>query len=176
MIDHRQCTCPCRRCQDVATSAGWSAVITAEPPLGAHLVTPRRGYSHHGIYVGDGKVVHYAGLSGSLGGGSVAELSIVDFAAGREVWVKPVCYAKYGGLDAIRRARSRIGERRYRLLTNNCEHFCSWCLFGQSRSEQVRQCFVHPSRAIHTALILIRERLEARLKVSLRFGRNACID
>jgi hypothetical protein len=26
------------------------------------------------------------------------------------------------------RARSRLGESRYRLLTNNCEHFCSWAL------------------------------------------------
>ncbi|WP_316867889.1 styrene monooxygenase/indole monooxygenase family protein [Ralstonia mannitolilytica] len=29
--------------------------------LGAHLITPRLGYWHHGIYVGNGKVVHYAG-------------------------------------------------------------------------------------------------------------------
>ena len=29
-----------------------------EPPLGAHLVTPRHGYAHHGIYVGDGRFLH----------------------------------------------------------------------------------------------------------------------
>ena len=33
-----------------------------EPQPGSHLISPRRGYTHHGIYVGDGKVVHYAGL------------------------------------------------------------------------------------------------------------------
>ncbi|MBP4061169.1 lecithin retinol acyltransferase family protein [Aeromonas sp. Prich7-2] len=32
-------------------------------PIGAHLVTPRTGYDHHGIYVGNGKVVHYAGFA-----------------------------------------------------------------------------------------------------------------
>lgn len=31
-----------------------------EPPVGAHLVTPRRGYTHHGNYAGDGSVLHYA--------------------------------------------------------------------------------------------------------------------
>ncbi|MBV9702983.1 MAG: lecithin retinol acyltransferase family protein, partial [Methylobacteriaceae bacterium] len=29
-----------------------------EPPLGAHLITPRFTYQHHGIYVGGGLVVH----------------------------------------------------------------------------------------------------------------------
>lgn len=27
-------------------------------PLGAHLTTPRRGYVHHGIYAGSGRVIH----------------------------------------------------------------------------------------------------------------------
>jgi Lecithin retinol acyltransferase len=26
--------------------------------------------------------------------------------------------------EVMRRARSRLGEDRYRLLSNNCEHFC----------------------------------------------------
>jgi hypothetical protein len=30
-----------------------------------------------------------------------------------------------------------VGEDRYRLLTNNCEHFCEWCLHGTARSFQV---------------------------------------
>jgi hypothetical protein len=37
----------------------------------------------------------------------------------------------------IQRARSRVGEDCYRLLTNNCEHFCEWCLRGEHRSYQV---------------------------------------
>jgi lecithin:retinol acyltransferase len=43
-----------------------------EPPLGAHLVTPRRAYTHHGIYVGLGRVVQYGGLSRGLGRGACA--------------------------------------------------------------------------------------------------------
>lgn len=124
----------------------------AEPPLGAHLVTPRRGYSHHGIYVGDGKVVHYAGLAVSLRRGPVEEVSIMCFAAGYEVLIAPSADPVYERHEAVRRARSRLGENRYRLLTNNCEHFCAWCLYGESRSEQVLACFIDPRAAFRTAL------------------------
>ncbi|WP_316149584.1 lecithin retinol acyltransferase family protein [Cupriavidus sp. BIC8F] len=125
-----------------------------EPPLGAHLVTPRHGYCHHGIYVGDGKVVHYAGLAGSLRPGPVEEVSITRFAAGYEVSVEPSADPLYGRHAAVRRARARLGEDRYRLLTNNCEHFCTWCLYGESRSEQVLACFIYPRAALRTALCL----------------------
>ncbi|KWR91577.1 lecithin retinol acyltransferase family protein [Cupriavidus sp. IDO] len=125
-----------------------------EPPLGAHLLTPRNGYSHHGIYVGDGKVVHYAGLAGSLRRGPVEEVSITRFAAGYEVLLVPSADPVYARHEAVRRARSRLGENHYRLLTNNCEHFCAWCLYGESRSEQVLACFIDPRAAIRTALCL----------------------
>jgi hypothetical protein len=35
------------------------------------------------------------------------------------------------------RARSRLGEARYRALSNNCEHLCEWCIYGEHRSRQV---------------------------------------
>jgi hypothetical protein len=40
-----------------ALIANWVSVEDREPPLGAHLATPRLGYLHHGIYVGRGYVV-----------------------------------------------------------------------------------------------------------------------
>ena len=43
-----------------------TAARNVDFPLGAHIVTPRRWYTHHGIYVGAGQVVHYAGLSDLL--------------------------------------------------------------------------------------------------------------
>jgi hypothetical protein len=104
---------------------------------GEHLVTPRRGYTHHGIYAGNGKVIHYAGLSRSLRGGPVEEVTLDAFAHGHEVWVKPEPHARFAGPEVVRRAASRLGENRYRLTTNNCEHFCSWCYCNESRSEQI---------------------------------------
>jgi hypothetical protein len=109
----------------------------SEPPLGAHLITRRRGYTHHGIYAGDGAVLHYAGLSRSICRGPVAQVSLAEFANGRPVQVECRSERALEGREIVARARSRLGESRYRLLTNNCEHFSEWSRFGVSRSSQV---------------------------------------
>jgi len=106
---------------------------------GLHLVTRRRGYTHHGIYVGEGRVIHYAGLSSSLRSGPVCESSVEEFAKGNAIWVEHPHDALYSGEEAVRRAYLRVGENRYRLFTNNCEHFCTWCLYGESRSNQIER-------------------------------------
>src|SRR5215831_5580447 len=59
-----------------------------EPPLGAHLVTPRHGYTHHGIYVGGGHVVQYGGLAHVLGRGPVEEVPLSRFAHGHPIWIR----------------------------------------------------------------------------------------
>ncbi|MGO4332399.1 lecithin retinol acyltransferase family protein [Cupriavidus sp. 2TAF22] len=144
----------------------------ADFPLGAHLVTGRRGYAHHGIYVGAGKVVHYAGFSGSLHRGPVKEVTIEDFAAGHAVSVKANPCARYVGLQAVARARSRLGEDNYRLLTNNCEHFCSWCLLGEARSAQVETCLQHPAMAVHALAVLLGTLVRAEWR-GAHFGARA---
>jgi len=109
----------------------------ADLKIGSHLVTGRLGYTHHGLYAGAGKVVHYAGLSRSLRRGPVQEVSLAAFADGHPVWIRQSPAARFAGMEAIRRAYSRLGEDRYRLMSNNCEHFCTWCLYGESRSDQI---------------------------------------
>ncbi len=108
-----------------------------EPPIGAHLTTPRWGYVHHGIYAGGGRVVHYAGLNRFLRRGPVEETSFERFARGRSVAIKDTAAARYAAAERVARARSRVGENRYHLLLNNCEHFASWCISGTGRSLQV---------------------------------------
>ena len=115
-----------------------------EPPLGSHLVTPRRGYLHHGIYVGGCKVVHYSGLAHGLRGGPVEEVPLSRFASRQGVWIRSSAPSDFDVREVIRRARSRVGEDRYRLLTNNCEHFCEWCLHGTPRSLQVEAWLAWP--------------------------------
>lgn len=108
--------------------------------LGAHLVTPRFGYEHHGIYVGNGKVVHYAGLSRALLlRGPVEEVTLEQFADGHAIATKNRPLPRFAPEEIVARARARLGEDRYRLTSNNCEHFCEWCLSGESRSEQVER-------------------------------------
>jgi hypothetical protein len=133
----------------------WLLVRNQEPPLGSHLVTPRRGYLHHGIYVGDRKVVHYSGLAHGLRGGPVEEVSIAHFARGQRVWVRSDAPSDFDVPEVICRARSRMGEDRYRLLTNNCEHFCEWCLRGAARSSQIEAWLARPRFALLAALRLI---------------------
>jgi|HubBroStandDraft_4_1064222.scaffolds.fasta_scaffold157777_2 hypothetical protein len=107
------------------------------PPLGSHLVTPRFVFNHHGIYVGCGRVVHYGSLMRSPPGGPVREVSLECFAQGHPVWIRSHALPRFRRLEVIRRARARIGENSYRLLSHNCEHFCEWCLYGEPRSHQV---------------------------------------
>jgi hypothetical protein len=127
--------------------------VTTAP--GAHLVTPRRGYLHHGIYVGDGKVVHYTGLANGLQRGPVEETSLVGFSRGRPVLFRSHADSSFEPREVIRRARSRIGEDCYCLLTNNCEHFCEWCLHGKPRSYQVEAWLARrPGRVLQMILKL----------------------
>src|SRR5580693_5896578 len=126
-----------------------------DAPIGSHIVTPRWGYLHHGIYVGDGKVVHYAGLCYGIHRGPVEEVTLSRFASGRLVRIVSDGVPNFDPEETVRRARSRLGEDRYRLLTNNCEHFCEWCLRGTPRSLQVEAWFAGPRRALLATLRLI---------------------
>jgi len=142
-----------------ATSVAAPALgsIARDLPLGAHLVTPRLGYAHHGIYIGNNKVVHYAGLSSVLLlRGPVEEVTLAEFADGRAVSIKSRPVPRFSPHEVVARARSRLGEDRYRLTTNNCEHFCEWCLSGESRSEQVERIV----RRVHATVLAASRRLK----------------
>ena len=115
----------------------WTLGEGEEPPLAAHLVTPRRGYIHHGLYVGHGRIIHYPGLIGCFRRRAVEEVSLREFARGRPIAVRTDSNPRFDREDVVLRARSRLGENRYHIIRNNCEHFCEWCLSGISRSRQL---------------------------------------
>lgn len=115
----------------------------AEPAPAAHLVSTRLLYTHHGIYVGGGRVIHYAGLAHGLGRGPVESVSLERFARGHAVQIR--CDARrFDPREIVERAYSRLGERRYRVLTNNCEHFCAWALRDESCSVQIERILAIP--------------------------------
>jgi hypothetical protein len=118
-------------------ASAWTLNDGEEPPLAAHLVTPRRGYIHHGLYVGHGRVIHYPGLIGGFRLRAVEEVALAQFARGRPVAVRADSNRRFEREDVVRRARSRLGENRYHIIRNNCEHFCEWSLSGVSRSRQL---------------------------------------
>src|SRR5258708_14185783 len=73
-----------------------------EPPIGAHMVTPRRGYTHHGIYVGRGRVVQYGGLSRGLRRGPVGQVPLWHFSHGRTIWIRLHAPRGPAGPDSVR--------------------------------------------------------------------------
>ncbi|KAF0653494.1 NC domain-containing protein [Cyanobium sp. Copco_Reservoir_LC18] len=99
-----------------------------------HLQAPRQHglFLHHGIDLGDGTVAHY------LEGREILRSPLQEFSRGEPV--SAVTYPE-GACSPVgvtlRRAMGRIGEQRYNLLFNNCEHFAHWCKTGRHRSAQV---------------------------------------
>jgi hypothetical protein len=110
--------------------------MSDEPALGAHLISPRSAYAHHGIYVGSGSVIHYAGWANNRETGPVEETDLQTFTQGRGLRI-----AQHRNADSpqniLERARSRVGEQAYSVFANNCEHFCNWCVTGDHQSSQI---------------------------------------
>lgn len=109
--------------------------------IGDHLVTERTGYTHHGIYIGNDTVIHYAGFANGISSGKIEKTSLASFSNGQQTYVKRYFNAKYTGEDAVKRAESRLGEDLYNVLLNNCEHFATWCVMGEHRSAQLEDIY-----------------------------------
>lgn len=90
-------------------------------------------YQHHGIDGGDRTVIHYSKANAEA---EITRTSYEAFAWSRAVY--PVRQSLIYSPDVvIERATSRLGERQYDLLQNNCEHFANWCTTGRSESRQL---------------------------------------
>jgi Lecithin retinol acyltransferase len=113
-----------------------SPVRTGSLEPGTELIVDRLAYRHHGIYVGEGLVIHYAGWIRHPRG-LIEIIPLGDFAGRHPVRIGRVPAESPYGENIVRRARSRLGERRYDVLNNNCEHFCNWCQVGERRSTQI---------------------------------------
>lgn len=121
---------------------------------GDHLRVDRGAYDHEGIYVGDGRVVHYSEPWPGAGKGDavIQETSLAEFARGGQVRIDPSTRAGFPRSEMVRRARSRIGESRYDLLKNNCEHFAAWVRTGESSSDQVQAAMVVGGAVLYGAV------------------------
>jgi|SRR6516164_4793838 hypothetical protein len=135
---------------------------------GSRLIVRRRAYFHRGIYVGNGRMTHYAGwFRGTRG--LVEEVNLEEFTEGHPCRVGRMPSDRRVGEDIVRRARSRLGERRYNLFRNNCEHFCNWCQLGECRSEQV-EALTKPALLLVGMLQAIRRELVVGGLLRLRGG------
>lgn len=106
---------------------------------GDHLVSPRFGYDHHGLYLGDNEVIHYSGFSDAFDKGSIEITSLENFEQDKGSRVEDHLCPIFDVDERINRAYSKLGEDSYNLLFNNCEHFVTWCIFGTHSSDQVNK-------------------------------------
>jgi len=116
-----------------------------ELQAGDVIFTDRGLYQHYGIYAGNGKVIHYAARNGDFGiDVGVRETHLEQFAGDGKYSVvqfkgNTTVVKHFSRKETVRRAKSRVGEKSYNLIFNNCEHFAMWCKTGKSRSMQVEK-------------------------------------
>jgi len=145
-------------------------LVTSEPNVGDHLVTPRPGYTHHGLYIGNGKVIHYEGLYKGFDSGPIKVISLSKF---DKVNDKPVGFyiqthehRTRTVEEIVAAAKHRKGEQRYHLIWNNCEHFVHDCIYGDSKSYQVNNVFKLASKNVAKAMGKLNPAAQAALALS----------
>ncbi len=130
-----------------------------------HIEVNRRHglFQHHGIDLGDGTIAHY------LEGQEIIRSSLEEFKAGEQVKIishKDACPRRI----TLQRAISRIGEQRYNLLFNNCEHFANWCKTGRHQSFQIENLFDQATFGITLISSLLPKDLLSGLNIILKEG------
>lgn len=149
--------------------AGWDIRLI---PEGLHIYVHRPLYTHHGIYIGDGKAIHFVGpkagptrackkcgFSRNTGHG-VVETCLECFLDGGFLCrynydvprmilsitshtMCPNCTTterSKSGSEIVETAKEKLKEGfgKYNLLSNNCEHFATFCSTGTAFSQQVK--------------------------------------
>jgi hypothetical protein len=103
---------------------------------GTQRIVSRRGYRHHGTYVGSGRVIHCAGRL-TYPHGLIEEVSLTKFIEDHPCRIGGMPGEEITGKDVARRASSRLGKRCDDLFRNNSGQFCNRCLMREQRSAQV---------------------------------------
>jgi len=91
---------------------------------------------------------HYSGDPDNLSG-RIQYTNLDSFSGGKTLFFR-VYFDRFNVAETITRAQSRLGENEYDLATNNCEHFCSWCITGNRSSSQV-DALLEPTRGLFRA-------------------------
>lgn len=123
--------------------------VKKKPEKGAHIRVNRGLYYHHGIYIGNGQVIHFTGRD---------EDSVLDWSKPEVIETDLNYFLKDGVLEVkeyneeelkdlypadhiIAYAKACLGDKGYNLVFNNCEHFANTCTLGRFRSKQVERVF-----------------------------------
>lgn len=139
--------------------------ISCKYQPGDHLRVDFQWYQHHGISLGDGRVVHFGRGVFDIENACVEVVTEQEFSAGRPIALvdSPIEFERS---VVVERALDRVGERGYELFENNCEHFANWCRSGQSKSPQASafETVIRQSAAAGTRATLGRQLVSASIK------------
>eukprot|EP01084_Bolivina_argentea_P003587 6744_1 len=113
-------------------------------------------YQHHGIYIGNGRVIHFSGEVRNAYDSTITETSVTQFSKGdtikRVQYNVSEHYFKWnrGGSSnskqadnpeiIVNRAKSALGWARgqYDIEKYNCETFCLWCSLGARYDDSIQ--------------------------------------
>ena len=106
---------------------------------GDHIYVRRKGllYSHHGIYAGDGAVIHYKGAEKEKQDPAVIITGMENFLNGGKLRRRNY-RRRLPHSETLKIACGLLSKKGYSLAFNNCEHFATYCATGKKKSLQVR--------------------------------------
>lgn len=106
---------------------------------GDHICVKRLGglYTHHGIDLGDGTVVHLSGEPFRRKEAKVCRVPAEEFLKDGVLEVVADGPERRAPEEIVQTALASVGESGYDLWRSNCEHFASFCATGRKDSRQV---------------------------------------
>jgi len=125
---------------------------------GDHITVKRMGgvYTHHGIDMGDGTVIHYSGELFNIKDAHVCRVPLEEFCKGEKHTVIKYPPGKARPVkEVIKTAKSFLGERKYNILLRNCEHFAVGCKTGAWKSKQVERVVKTAIAVTATAAVVV---------------------
>ena len=120
-----------------------------KPSYGDQIRVNRGMYTHHGIFISEDSVIHFAppGNTDVLDPSKarVINTPLNEFLKGGvlevRVYTDEELKRKRSPKAIVAEALAHLGEGGYNIISNNCEHFSNLCAFGKKESNQVEAVF-----------------------------------
>lgn len=136
------------------------ALTEADLMPGDHICVRRtsRFYTHHGIYMGDGKVIHVTGSIREKVHPEVRETDLTGFLKGGTLKRREY-KERLPASETVRIASRHISDKSYSMIWNNCEHFATYCTTGRRNSRQVKRAMSGLSTVAAGVIVVVAARL-----------------